>query len=227
MPVIPSSATRAAFMYPGHRRGRSGTPAASCIAARPRTAMNLHGLRERILKPTNAIMDAAISLGHRPNAGDLSGSDDDRRNRHLYVTGSTALLAEHRMIDNAPNGLGDLLSAVFLARFSRAFLRKRRCSWRQPVSLKFSLAPPNGVETNLRWKQTRPASHHLWQCANASASTSIAGQKDDNSAGKPMLIDHRTKLLSKPPVRFKREQRSHLKDQPIHERFSCLPAERL
>jgi len=35
---------------------------------------------------------------------------------NLYLTGNHALLAEHRLIDHAPNGLGDLLSAVFLAR---------------------------------------------------------------------------------------------------------------
>jgi pyridoxine kinase len=35
---------------------------------------------------------------------------------NLHLTGNHALLAEHRLIDNPPNGLGDLLSAVFLAR---------------------------------------------------------------------------------------------------------------
>jgi pyridoxine kinase len=35
---------------------------------------------------------------------------------NLLVTGSEALLAEHRIIDKPPNGLGDLTSAVLLAR---------------------------------------------------------------------------------------------------------------
>lgn len=35
---------------------------------------------------------------------------------NLLVEGSTAILAEHRRIENAPNGLGDLTGAVFLAR---------------------------------------------------------------------------------------------------------------
>src|SRR3546814_6497501 len=35
---------------------------------------------------------------------------------NLYLTGKHALLAEHRLIDNPPNGLGDLLSALFLGR---------------------------------------------------------------------------------------------------------------
>ena len=35
---------------------------------------------------------------------------------NLYLSGRHALLAEHRAIENAPNGLGDLMSALFLAR---------------------------------------------------------------------------------------------------------------
>ena len=35
---------------------------------------------------------------------------------NLYLSGRSALLAEHRSIENAPNGLGDLLSALFLSR---------------------------------------------------------------------------------------------------------------
>ncbi len=35
---------------------------------------------------------------------------------NLLVAGSTATLAEHRSLDNPPNGLGDLTSALFLAR---------------------------------------------------------------------------------------------------------------
>lgn len=35
---------------------------------------------------------------------------------NLYVTKKHAFLAEHRLVPNPPNGLGDLLSAVFLSR---------------------------------------------------------------------------------------------------------------
>ena len=35
---------------------------------------------------------------------------------NLLVTSTEALLAEHRQIPGAPNGLGDLTAAVFLAR---------------------------------------------------------------------------------------------------------------
>ena len=35
---------------------------------------------------------------------------------NLLVTGKRALLAEHRLVENAPNGPGDLTAALFLAR---------------------------------------------------------------------------------------------------------------
>ncbi|KGF66858.1 pyridoxamine kinase, partial [Hoeflea sp. BAL378] len=35
---------------------------------------------------------------------------------NLLVSGRQALMAEHRLIPKAPNGLGDLMSATFLAR---------------------------------------------------------------------------------------------------------------
>lgn len=68
------------------------------------------------LETNNAIMDAAISLGPARMLVTSAVPMMTGGTGNLYVTGSTALLAEHRMIDNAPNGLGDLLSAVFLAR---------------------------------------------------------------------------------------------------------------
>lgn len=68
------------------------------------------------LETNNAIMDAAISLGPARMLVTSAVPMMSGGTGNLYVTGSTALLAEHRMIENAPNGLGDLLSAVFLAR---------------------------------------------------------------------------------------------------------------
>jgi pyridoxine kinase len=35
---------------------------------------------------------------------------------NLYLSGRSALLAEHRLVPNPPNGTGDLLSAIFLSR---------------------------------------------------------------------------------------------------------------
>lgn len=68
------------------------------------------------LQTNSDIIDAALSLGPARMlvtsaipmmAGGLG---------NLLLSGRHALLAEHRLIDNPPNGLGDLLAAVFLAR---------------------------------------------------------------------------------------------------------------
>ncbi|MBX9459130.1 MAG: pyridoxal kinase PdxY [Rhizobium sp.] len=69
---------------------------------------------------TNAeVIDAALALGPRRvlvtsavpmMAGGIG---------NLLLTDRLALLAEHRMIGNPPNGLGDLTSALFLARLMR------------------------------------------------------------------------------------------------------------
>jgi pyridoxine kinase len=62
------------------------------------------------------IMDAALALGPQrmlvTSAVPLMAGGTG----NLYLSGRHALLAEHRAIDKAPNGLGDLLAAVFLAR---------------------------------------------------------------------------------------------------------------
>ena len=68
------------------------------------------------LDSNTQIMDAALSLGPgkmlvTSAVAMMSGSTGN-----LYLSGRHALLAEHRAIDNPPNGLGDLLAAVFLAR---------------------------------------------------------------------------------------------------------------
>ncbi len=64
----------------------------------------------------HGLMDAALTLGpsrvlvtsaYALMAGNVA---------NLYLSGRSAFLAEHRMIDDPPNGPGDLLSAVFLAR---------------------------------------------------------------------------------------------------------------
>ncbi|MDX1080417.1 pyridoxal kinase PdxY [Sinorhizobium medicae] len=44
---------------------------------------------------------------------------------NLYLSGRHALLAEHRLIDSPPNGTGDLLSAVFLARLLEGLPEER------------------------------------------------------------------------------------------------------
>jgi len=44
---------------------------------------------------------------------------------NLLLTDRVALLAEHRMVDGAPNGLGDLTSALFLARLLKGESEER------------------------------------------------------------------------------------------------------
>ncbi|MCJ8509866.1 pyridoxal kinase PdxY [Rhizobium lemnae] len=71
---------------------------------------------EADLDTNSAIMDAAIALGPSRMLVTSAVSMMAGGTGNLYISGNTALLAEHRLIDNAPNGLGDLLSAIFLAR---------------------------------------------------------------------------------------------------------------
>lgn len=68
------------------------------------------------LKTNAAIMEAALSLGPARMLVTsalplMAGSTGN-----LYLSGRSALLAEHRVVPNPPNGTGDLLSAIFLSR---------------------------------------------------------------------------------------------------------------
>jgi pyridoxine kinase len=68
------------------------------------------------LEDNNAVMEAALALG--PSRMLVTSAVPMMAGGigNLYLSGRNALLAEHRSIDNAPNGLGDLLSALFLSR---------------------------------------------------------------------------------------------------------------
>ncbi len=68
------------------------------------------------LEDNNAIMEAALALG--PSRMLVTSAVPMMAGGigNLYLSGRNALLAEHRSIEGAPNGLGDLLSAVFLSR---------------------------------------------------------------------------------------------------------------
>ncbi|HEX2146223.1 MAG TPA: pyridoxal kinase PdxY [Pseudorhizobium sp.] len=68
------------------------------------------------LDSNTAIMEAALSLGPSRMLVTSAVPMMAGGTGNLYLTGMHALLAEHRLIDNPPNGLGDLLSALFLAR---------------------------------------------------------------------------------------------------------------
>ncbi|MGI2035976.1 pyridoxal kinase PdxY [Rhizobium panacihumi] len=68
------------------------------------------------LETNAAIMDAAVALGPPRMMVTSAVPMMAGGTGNLYLTGKLALLAEHRLIENPPNGLGDLLAAVFLAR---------------------------------------------------------------------------------------------------------------
>jgi pyridoxine kinase len=63
-----------------------------------------------------AIMEAALSLGPPRMLVTSAVPMMAGGTGNLYLSGRTALLSENRLVDNAPNGLGDLTAAVFLAR---------------------------------------------------------------------------------------------------------------
>jgi pyridoxine kinase len=62
------------------------------------------------------IMEAALALGPSRMLVTSAVPMMAGGTGNLYLSGKHALLAEHRLIDNPPNGLGDLTSALFLAR---------------------------------------------------------------------------------------------------------------
>lgn len=68
------------------------------------------------LESNTAIMEAALSLGPARILVTSAIPLMVGSTGNLYLSGNHALLAEHRLIDNPPNGTGDLLAAVFLAR---------------------------------------------------------------------------------------------------------------
>ncbi len=68
------------------------------------------------LDTNNMIMDAAIALGPPRMLVTSAVPMMAGGTGNLYLTGKHALLAEHRLIDNPPNGLGDLMGALFLGR---------------------------------------------------------------------------------------------------------------
>ena len=77
------------------------------------------------LDSNNAIIEAALALGPARMLVTsalplMAGSTGN-----LYLSGRNALLAEHRLVPNPPNGTGDLLSAVFLSRLMEGLSEER------------------------------------------------------------------------------------------------------
>jgi pyridoxine kinase len=68
------------------------------------------------LDDNHAVMAAALDLGPKTMLVTSAPSLMSGGTGNLLLTATDALLAEHRAIDNPPNGLGDLTAAVFLAR---------------------------------------------------------------------------------------------------------------
>lgn len=63
-----------------------------------------------------ALIDAALALGPKRVLVSSAFAMTRGNTGNLFLSGRHALLAEHRIVENAPHGLGDLLGAVFLAR---------------------------------------------------------------------------------------------------------------
>ncbi|MBB4066826.1 pyridoxal kinase PdxY [Gellertiella hungarica] len=72
-----------------------------------------------------AIMEAALALGPPRMLVTSAVPMMAGGTGNLYLSGKTALLAENRLVENAPNGLGDLLAALFLARLLEGMEEER------------------------------------------------------------------------------------------------------
>lgn len=68
------------------------------------------------LETNNQIIDAALALGPQKMLVTSAVAMMAHGIGNLFLSGRHALLAEHRALENVPNGLGDLLASLFLAR---------------------------------------------------------------------------------------------------------------
>ncbi len=77
------------------------------------------------LETNAAILEAALSLGPPRMLVTSAIPMMHGSTGNLYLSGNHALLAEHRLIDNPPNGTGDLLAALFVARLLEGLKEER------------------------------------------------------------------------------------------------------
>ena len=77
------------------------------------------------LETNAAILEAALSLGPARMLVTSAVPMMQGSTGNLYLSGNHALLAEHRLIDNPPNGTGDLLAALFVARLLEGLNEER------------------------------------------------------------------------------------------------------
>ena len=85
----------------------------------------LSWLVDGALETNSQIIDAALMLG--PTRVLVTSAEPMMKGGtgNLLLTDRLALLAEHRMIEGAPNGLGDLTAALFLARLLKGEAEER------------------------------------------------------------------------------------------------------
>lgn len=110
-------------------------PEATAIAIRDRllplaslatpNRFELAWLAGAALETNAAILDAALGLGPSRMLVTSAIPMMNGGTGNLYLSGNHALLAEHRLIENPPNGTGDLLTAVFLARLLEGVSEER------------------------------------------------------------------------------------------------------
>ncbi|KQY23781.1 pyridoxal kinase PdxY [Rhizobium sp. Root483D2] len=77
------------------------------------------------LETNAAFLEAALSLGPARMLVTSAVPMMQGSTGNLYLSGNHALLAEHRLIDNPPNGTGDLLAALFVARLLEGLNEER------------------------------------------------------------------------------------------------------
>lgn len=77
------------------------------------------------LETNTAILDAALGLGPARVLVTSAVPMMSGGTGNLFLSGNHALLAEHRLVENPPNGTGDLLAAVFLARILEGLSEER------------------------------------------------------------------------------------------------------
>lgn len=105
-------------------RGQLYVPQAVAIGIRDRllplaglatpNRFELSWLAEAGLDSNAAILDAALALGPSRMLVTSAIAMMNGSTGNLYLSGNQALLAEHRLVDNPPNGTGDLIAALFL-----------------------------------------------------------------------------------------------------------------
>lgn len=77
------------------------------------------------LETNAAILEAALALGPSRMLVTSALPMMAGSTGNLYLSGRTALLAEHRLVADPPNGTGDLMAALFLSRLMEGLAEER------------------------------------------------------------------------------------------------------